>query len=170
MKALPEVTEQEVLQRARELAGLAERGAYHLHPDSEMTGALVRGLLINEKRYGYPACPCRCASGRREDDIDIICPCFYRDADLAEYGACYCALYVSAEIAGGSRSAEPIPERRPSPAERAAKKAAEHADVFSGSPVPVLRCRVCGYLCARPSPPEHCPICHATADRFERFA
>jgi len=36
-------------------------------------------------------------------------------------------------------------------------------------PLPVWRCKVCGYLCARESPPELCPICKATADRFERF-
>ncbi|MGQ9535427.1 MAG: rubredoxin-like domain-containing protein, partial [bacterium] len=28
---------------------------------------------------------------------------------------------------------------------------------------------VCGYLCARNSPPEICPICKAKSDRFEKF-
>jgi ferredoxin-thioredoxin reductase catalytic chain len=67
----------------------AEAGGYHLNPDVEFTKQLVAGLLVNEKRYGYWACPCRLASGIKADDLDIICPCDYRDADLLEYDACY---------------------------------------------------------------------------------
>jgi len=33
----------------------------------------------------------------------------------------------------------------------------------------VWRCVVCGYLCARKSPPPVCPICKAKKDRFEEF-
>ncbi len=67
----------------------AEAGGYHLNPDAEMTKALVKGLLTNEKRYGYQACPCRLAAGRKEEDLDIVCPCDYRDADVVEFDACY---------------------------------------------------------------------------------
>ena len=35
--------------------------------------------------------------------------------------------------------------------------------------LPVWRCKVCGYLCARERPPLKCPICKADRDRFERF-
>jgi ferredoxin-thioredoxin reductase catalytic chain len=67
----------------------ARAGGYFLNPDIEFTKALVRGLLTNEKRYGYQACPCRLASGEKEEDTDIICPCDYRDADVLEYGTCF---------------------------------------------------------------------------------
>ena len=67
----------------------AEQGGYHLNPDTEFTKDLVEGLLINEERYGYPSCPCRLASGIKQEDIDIICPCYYRDADVSDYGTCY---------------------------------------------------------------------------------
>lgn len=50
--------------------------------------AKTKELLINERRYGYRACPCRLASGAKEEDLDIICPCDYRDADLNEHGGC----------------------------------------------------------------------------------
>ncbi|MEM3551946.1 MAG: ferredoxin-thioredoxin reductase catalytic domain-containing protein [Candidatus Bathyarchaeia archaeon] len=40
------------------------------------------------------SCPCRLASGILELDRDIICPCDYRDLDVAEFGACYRGLYV----------------------------------------------------------------------------
>ncbi|HQD25722.1 MULTISPECIES: ferredoxin-thioredoxin reductase catalytic domain-containing protein [Methanoculleus] len=152
----------------RDLELEAEAGGYHLNPDREFTRGLVRGLLANRERYGYISCPCRLASGNREDDLDIICPCDYRDPDLAEYGACYCALYVSAEVAAGARVPDPVPERRPPPAERKRQKA-EHTVVSETLKYPVWRCRVCGYLCARNEPPEFCPICRVSRDRFERF-
>jgi rubrerythrin len=40
---------------------------------------------------------------------------------------------------------------------------------LSNLPLPVWRCKVCGYLCAREGPPEVCPICKAKKERFERF-
>jgi rubrerythrin len=36
-------------------------------------------------------------------------------------------------------------------------------------PYPVLRCLICGYVCARDEAPEVCPICGASHDRFEKF-
>jgi ferredoxin-thioredoxin reductase catalytic subunit/rubredoxin len=146
----------------------AEAGGYFLNPDQEFVLSLMEGLLTNEERYGYQSCPCRLAEGNRERDLDIICPCDYRDPDLDDYGACYCALYVSEEIALGQKEAEPVPERRgdkPAPAE-------EHEQElvgFTRGGFPVWRCKVCGYLCARPQPPLKCPICKADKDRFERF-
>ena len=166
---MPESPGDEIVDRfMRDLELEAEAGGYHLNPDREFTRGLVRGLLANRERYGYISCPCRLASGNREDDLDIICPCDYRDPDLAEYGACYCALYVSAEVAAGARVPDPVPERRPPPAERKRQKA-EHPVVSETLKYPVWRCRVCGYLCARNEPPEFCPICRVSRDRFERF-
>jgi len=124
------------------------------------------------------SCPCRLAEGVREKDLDIICPCDYRDPDLDEYGACYCALYVSEEIARGEKSPQPVPERRGTavgvglvPTSRPTVE--EHKEElvgFTQRGIPVWRCKVCGYLCARPQPPLKCPICKADRDRFERFA
>ncbi|HJX13704.1 MAG TPA: ferredoxin-thioredoxin reductase catalytic domain-containing protein [Dehalococcoidales bacterium] len=147
----------------------AGAGGYHLNPDDALTGDLVEGLLVNEKRYGYRACPCRLASGDREEDLDIVCPCDYRDPDLAEYGACYCALYVSGDVAGGKKKVGSIPERRPPREKRGRKKTARKGASLASLPLPVWRCRVCGYLCARDGPPEICPICKAKKERFERF-
>lgn len=144
----------------------AREGGYHLNPDEAFVIELAEGLLRNTERYGYPSCPCRLASGDRERDRDIICPCDYRDADLDEYGACYCALYVNESIARGGESARPVPERRGSGPEPAASGRSRGLAV-TGLPYPVWRCRVCGYLCARDHPPGTCPVCRATKDRFE---
>jgi len=91
----------------------AEAGGYHVNPDAEFARGLVSGLLVNQERYGYQSCPCRLASGNKEEDLDIICPCDYRDQDVVEFGACYCALYVSREVLEGKRELISISERRP---------------------------------------------------------
>ena len=147
----------------------AESSGYHLNPDVELTKDLIKGLLINEKRYGYLACPCRLASGKKIDDIDIICPCDYRDADITEYGSCYCALYVSRDVLEGKKELESIPERRSINSKKdGIKEKSIKNDIFSLSK-PVWRCRVCGYLCGRDEPPEICPICKVKKERFEIF-
>jgi ferredoxin-thioredoxin reductase catalytic chain len=148
----------------------AESSGYHLNPNWEFTRGLVEGLLVNEQRYGYRACPCRLATGDKQKDLDIICPCDYRDPDLVDWGACYCALYVSDEILRGEREVQYIPERRPPEGQRAQDRPVRApAGPGQEPPLPVWRCRVCGYLCAREQPPGICPICKAKRDRFERF-
>ncbi len=67
----------------------AESGGYYLNPDVAFTKSLAKGLLENNERFGYQSCPCRLASGNREEDLDIICPCDYRDPDLDGYGTCF---------------------------------------------------------------------------------
>ncbi len=147
----------------------AEAGGYRLNPDVDFTKALVRGIIVNERRYGYWACPCRLASGIKADDLDIICPCDYRDPDLTDYDACYCALYVSQAALRGERTIGSIPERRPPPELRKAAAQGVWRPAATGLLYPVWRCKVCGYLCAREHPPEVCPVCRAKKDRFERF-
>lgn len=96
------------------LRPIQEAKGYHFNKDMEhMTLPLLRGLLHNKERYGYMSCPCRLASGEYEKDKDIICPCPYREPDVAEYGACYCGLYVSRERNEGEIEPRTVPERRP---------------------------------------------------------
>jgi ferredoxin-thioredoxin reductase catalytic subunit len=94
------------------LRPLQEAKGYFFNKDKAFVLDLMESLLINRERYGYMACPCRLASGRRELDKDIFCPCEYRDPDVAEFGACYCGLYVSKEWNDGSIPLETVPERR----------------------------------------------------------
>ena len=167
---MSDAASQAVTDLHRRLDREAEAAGYHLNPDAAFARELVEGLLVNQARYGYMACPCRLATGVREEDVDIVCPCDYRDADVAEHGACYCALYVSAAVKEGRAKAAPIPERRPPPPERRAGARTPPARLGATALTqPVWRCKVCGYLCARPGPPETCPICKAKKDRFERF-
>ncbi len=167
---MPEITEAQVQAAYERLRAQCRASGYFLNPDEVFTRDLVRSLLVNEKRYGYQACPCRLASGDADDDRDIICPCDYRDPDISEYGACYCALYVSEAAAKGRRTITSVPERRPAPEERKADIHLSGSEERQSFAYPVWRCRVCGYLCAREEPPEICPICKVKKDRFERFA
>ncbi|MCI0515573.1 ferredoxin:thioredoxin reductase [candidate division KSB1 bacterium] len=84
-----------------------------LNPDWEVVSPLLQGLLTNGARYGYRTCPCRPATGVLEKDRDIVCPCAYAKADIAEFGACYCWLYVSQAWIENQIPRRQIPERRP---------------------------------------------------------
>lgn len=104
------MTPEELYERLKKVN---EPKGYFFSDNLTMTMELLSGLLMNKERYGYMSCPCRLASGDREADKDIICPCDYREADVAEYGSCYCQLYVSKEWLNGSIPRRPVPERRP---------------------------------------------------------
>jgi ferredoxin-thioredoxin reductase catalytic chain len=97
----------EMLKKAQEPKG------YFFSNDKERVLELLEALLTNKKRYGYMVCPCRLASGDRDADRDIICPCEYRGPDVEEFGSCYCNLYVSEAWNAGEITHEYVPERRP---------------------------------------------------------
>ena len=101
---------QELYERLKKVQ---EPKGYYFNNDKERVFDLLEALLVNKDRYGYMVCPCRLASGDREKDRDIICPCVYREADVQEYGSCYCNLYVSKEWNEGTIAREYVPERRP---------------------------------------------------------
>jgi ferredoxin-thioredoxin reductase catalytic subunit len=95
------------------LRKVQEPKGYFFNRDKDKVFELLEGLMANKERYGYMSCPCRLASGHREKDKDIICPCEYREADVREYGSCYCALYVSQEWNEDKIPHAFVPERRP---------------------------------------------------------
>ncbi len=145
----------------------ANSSGYNLNPDIPFTRSLIRGILVNSERYGYEACPCRLASGNKQEDTDIICPCDYRDIDLDQYGACYCALYVDEEIRSGKKKVLPIPDRRFNKEKEIINNKNKIGNI--NLKYPIWRCKVCGYLCARENPPAVCPVCKAKKERFEIF-
>jgi ferredoxin-thioredoxin reductase catalytic subunit len=97
----------EFLKKAQEPKG------YFFNKDKDRVFLLLEGLLENKDRYGYMCCPCRLAANDRHWDRDIICPCVYRTPDVAEYGSCYCSLYVSKEWNEKTIPHSYVPERRP---------------------------------------------------------
>lgn len=163
--------------RSRAESDAKARG-YYLNPDSEFLNNLLVGLKDNEERYGYPSCPCRLAAGKFDLDRDIICPCYYRDPDVEEFGSCYCALYVRKDVFEGRTPVKSIPERRP--VEKQArvyelpdegKKSENARSTVSEDASDVLKmkmwfCKQCGYVCFREEPPYICPICKAKQEMF----
>lgn len=169
--------------RRRAESDARSRG-YYINPDEPFLKDLIDGLTVNEERYGYPSCPCRVGTGNLSVDRDIICPCDYRDADVEQYGACYCALYLRKDVFDGSTKLAPVPERRPqAKSERAFSEAiggsggqkggANEDTVGKGDYVAIgegkmkfYYCKQCGYVCYREEPPLICPVCKAKKDLF----
>jgi len=92
---------------------VAEKNNWILNKDDQTLNELIDGLVNNKKNYGYQSCPCRLASGKRDLDRDLICPCDYALEDIKEFGACYCNLYMSLSFYDKGRDYINIPERRP---------------------------------------------------------
>jgi ferredoxin-thioredoxin reductase catalytic chain len=90
-----------------------EPKGFFFNKDRARVLELLESLLINKQRYGYMACPCRLAANDRQWDRDIICPCAYSPTDIAEFGSCYCGLYVSGEWNEDKIPHVYVPERRP---------------------------------------------------------
>jgi ferredoxin-thioredoxin reductase catalytic chain len=163
---------EKVLQRAEADAKI---NGYYLNPDPKFLLDLIEGLKTNEERYTYPSCPCRPGTGSYKLDRDIICPCDYRDPDVAEYGACYCSLYVDKKT-HDSGEIKPIPERRPlekifSELQTNQEDQNKKTDfsVFQANERMFWYCKQCGYVTFREEPPYICPICKAKKEFFAQI-
>ena len=95
------------------LKGIQEPKGYYFNKDTSLTMGLLEQLLITKARDGYMTCPCRINNGKYELDKDIICPCEYREQDVAEFHSCFCGLYVSKEWNDGTVPHVQVAERRP---------------------------------------------------------
>lgn len=91
---------------------VAGKQGWELNRDQEHIEIIIKGLTVNYNRYGYFSCPCRDASGIKEKDKDIICPCSYCRPDQEQYGHCYCGLYLTREYFNTGKEPSSIPERR----------------------------------------------------------
>jgi ferredoxin-thioredoxin reductase catalytic chain len=160
----------------------AKTSGCYIVSDKDLLQAFMEGLQTNEQRYGYPSCPCRLASGVIEFDRDIICPCDYRDPDVAEFGACYCRLYVNKEVFEGKKELPSVPERRPLDKQARAFQMAsvpkqekavlqattgkEEVEELVEIRPKLWYCKQCGYVVFREDPPYVCPICKAKREFF----
>ena len=158
----------------------AKTYGYYLTPQSDLLQMFIEGLKTNEDRYGYPSCPCRLATDNLEIDRDIICPCDYRDLDVAKYGACYCRLYVNKNVYDSQNLPE-VPERRPIEKQERAygtqttkqattQEKSTKSTVLQSQKAEIKKklwyCKQCGYVVYREDPPYVCPICKANKEMF----
>ncbi|MCL2359316.1 ferredoxin-thioredoxin reductase catalytic domain-containing protein [Candidatus Bathycorpusculum sp.] len=166
----------------------AKNNGYYLIPQTELLQMFLEGLKTNEERFGYPVCPCRLGTGNIDTDRDIICPCDYRDPDVAQYGACYCRLYVNKTVYESQNLPE-VPERRPPEKMARAYNTAttqQQTPTTNGTPTKpqtqittqgqkakveknLWYCKQCGYVVYREDPPYVCPICKAKQEMFTKI-
>ena len=99
---------------------VSEKNNWILNKDTDTLRELIDGLVTNKNKYGYQSCPCRLASGNRDLDRDLICPCDYAPLDVKEHGACYCNLYLKPDFYETiEKDFVIVPERRPKTKEQA---------------------------------------------------
>lgn len=91
---------------------ISDRNGWKVNLNTTIVLDLAEGLRYNFNRIGYYNCPCRDSQEDPKVDRDIICPCRYAQADIEEYGHCYCALYFDPKY-DQSLPLKMIPERRP---------------------------------------------------------
>jgi ferredoxin-thioredoxin reductase catalytic subunit len=92
---------------------VAKKQEWILNRDIQTFDDLIEGLVNNKRSLGYQSCPCRLASGNRDLDRDLICPCDYASDDIKEHDACYCNLYLSPDFYKKGVEFINVPERRP---------------------------------------------------------
>jgi len=99
---------------------VSKKNNWILNKDQKTLNDLIEGLVENKKKLGYQSCPCRLASGVRNLDRDLICPCEYAPLDIKEHGACYCNLYIRKDFYESiGEEYVIVPERRPIEKEKA---------------------------------------------------
>ncbi|MHA1239599.1 MAG: ferredoxin-thioredoxin reductase catalytic domain-containing protein [Promethearchaeota archaeon] len=105
----------ETTEGMKEYVGMVnKKNSWILNKDQGTFNDLIDGLVENKKSYGYQSCPCRLASGNRDLDRDLICPCDYATDDVKEFGACYCNLYLRLDFYETIKADfVNVPERRP---------------------------------------------------------
>ena len=94
------------------VAAVAQKQHWQVNPEQNFVEKIYQGLTTNHNRYGYFLCPCRDGDGLREADRDIMCPCAYAKPDIAEFGHCFCGLFLSQDFADSESEPGSIPERR----------------------------------------------------------
>lgn len=77
----------------KEYEEYAEKNNFQLNPDREVVKRIIKGLLENEKKYGFRYCPCRRIAGNLEEDRPKICPCAWHRMEIEKQGHCLCNLF-----------------------------------------------------------------------------
>ncbi len=93
---------QDVLQTAKQkvrqtLEKYLARSPYRFNPSEDAVAYVIDGLARNKIIYGFAYCPCRCVDEKTVGDAKDICPCAYHKEEIAKFGQCDCALFLSAQ-------------------------------------------------------------------------
>jgi len=82
---------EEIIKKYKEYA---LKNGFKLNPDKKVVENVIRGLLANEKKYGFRYCPCRRITNDPAEDKKKICPCIWCLEEIKKDGHCFCHLFV----------------------------------------------------------------------------
>jgi ferredoxin-thioredoxin reductase catalytic chain len=56
-----------------------------------------------EQKHGIPYCPCQGLTGKRDEDMKIVCPCIpFHRKHFDAMKRCWCGLYVHKDVTNPS--------------------------------------------------------------------
>jgi thioredoxin len=84
----------EIDELLKEIEDYAKKHALKLNPNPKIVETIIKGLLANEKKYGWRFCPCRKVTGNFQEDWLKICPCKFHWEEIEKDGHCHCGLFV----------------------------------------------------------------------------
>lgn len=85
--------EEKIEKIIKEYEKYAKENGFKLNPNRKVVETIIKGLLINEKKYGARYCPCRRVSGDPKKDKSKICPCKWHKVEIEKKGRCLCGLF-----------------------------------------------------------------------------
>jgi ferredoxin-thioredoxin reductase catalytic chain len=72
---------------------------YKFSPDQELVDDLLATELKFELDLGAPYCPCQMRTGKRADDMRIVCPCIpFHRKHFDAMKRCWCGLFVHQDV------------------------------------------------------------------------
>jgi len=78
---------------------LVEAMGYKFTPDEELADFLLEQEVMLEETKGAPYCPCQGRTGRRADDMRVVCPCIpFHRAHFDAMRRCWCGLFVHQDV------------------------------------------------------------------------
>ena len=68
-------------------------------PDEELADELLEAEVKLEQDLEAPYCPCQGRTGRRAEDMLIVCPCIpYHREHFDKMKRCWCGLFVHVDV------------------------------------------------------------------------
>ncbi len=72
---------------------------YKFTPDEELADFLLEHEVALERDYGAPFCPCQLRTGKRPQDMLIVCPCIpFHRKHFDAMRRCWCGLFVHKDV------------------------------------------------------------------------
>ncbi len=72
---------------------------YKFTPDEELVDFLLGHEVDLEQEHGSPLCPCQLRTGKRPQDMLIVCPCIpFHRKHFDAMKRCWCGLFVHEDV------------------------------------------------------------------------